>query len=219
MKKDIKIWLGAGIIGLLITGVAAWWSVAQPSESAVSTASTTQRSNSSLTTAGSATATSTTSIPTPINSQAVTPVHWVFPPPAQPTTKVVEMTPGVPVSDPSQVQAQVKVGNTVYRLVPNDNGYFGQIDIPAKQKMNVQVYEPNGQAGDNYIVQVEDGGSLLGQRFQGAQAAPLNDAQELNFQYQVSNQPGIYRVVLRSGGDVSVLNFWVGPELPVATAR
>lgn len=132
---------------------------------------------------------------------------------------MVDVVPGAQPADDKQPQAEVQVGGAIYRVTPNDSGYFGQIDVAADQKLKVKVYMPDGQPGDNYIVQLEDGGKLLGQKLPAATSVVVDDAKQIAFNYQVSNQPGIYRVVLRSGGNVKVLNFWVGPELPVSVAR
>jgi hypothetical protein len=71
----------------------------------------------------------------------------------------------------------------------------------------VKAYLPGSQPGDTYILQAEDGGFFPGQKLKGARAVNVDQAGQLGFDFQVSDQNGIYRVVLRSGGSVNVFNF------------
>ena len=104
--------------------------------------------------------------------------------------------------------ASVQVGQANYKLTPNQLGNFQQVVVGPKQKVQVQVSYPDGSAGDKVAVTVEDGGHL--NEKQMSEVASLDADHNVNFQFQTTDQAGIYRVALRGGADVKVLNFWVG---------
>jgi len=217
MRIRFNGWSAGVAMAVAVVGIVVVWTQSNPASSGKDSGSTPAKaalpSNSSLSASGQNGPSSFQ------NAQAAAPSQWVFPAPEKAGTKVVDVVPGAQPADDKQPQAEVQVGGAIYRVTPNDSGYFGQIDVAADQKLKVKVYMPDGQPGDNYIVQLEDGGKLLGQKLPAATSVVVDDAKQIAFNYQVSNQPGIYRVVLRSGGNVKVLNFWVGPELPVSVAR
>jgi len=118
---------------------------------------------------------------------------------------------GKPVSYPGRfAEASVQVGDKTYTLTPNQLGNFQRINLVAKQVVQVQVAYPQGSAGDAVSVEVEDGGHINDK--QTSEVAALDDQNNVHFQFQPTDQAGIYRIALRSGSDVKVLNFWVGQE-------
>ncbi len=110
-------------------------------------------------------------------------------------------------------RALVCVGNQLYTAYPNQIGNFQRITVPVKSHLDVSVAYPAGQPGDPIALEVEDGGQLAGKQM-GAVTA-LNDSKNLYFSFDTTEQPGIYRVVMRDGGDVKVLNVWAGAEPPM----
>jgi hypothetical protein len=121
------------------------------------------------------------------------------------------MVGGHAVEYPNQfADASVHAGNQNYLLTPNQLGNFERVNIAPKQKVAVDVSYPEGQAGDPVSVEVEDGGHL--NQNQMAEVTALDGQDSIHFQFQPTDQAGIYRIVLRSGADVKVVNFWVGQE-------
>jgi hypothetical protein len=212
MKKKITGLAGLTIMSLILVGAATWWysdKISIEERRGATGVDALHATNIVQTTSPDAIK------PTASATQSTPPApKWVFPLTSKSGTQVVDIIPGMQIVDYKQPQAEVRADNTLYRLTPNDNGYFGQVDVQANQKLAVKVYLPDGESGQNYIVQVEDGGALLGQKFPSAQVAQLNDAQQLSFNYQVSDQPGIYRVILRSGGNCRYSIFGLGRNCP-----
>ncbi|HEY5895676.1 MAG TPA: hypothetical protein VIT91_20850 [Chthoniobacterales bacterium] len=113
--------------------------------------------------------------------------------------------------------AAVSYAGRKYSLQPTQYGFFDRVLIEPSAKVPVQVTYPDGEPGEKVIVEVEDGGQLDNDSILAVQA--LDDEKRLAFVFQATDQTGIFRVTLRKGGDVKTLNFWAGPELPIAAAR
>ncbi|HEY5743350.1 MAG TPA: hypothetical protein VIS99_12505 [Terrimicrobiaceae bacterium] len=113
--------------------------------------------------------------------------------------------------------AAVSYAGRKYSLQPTQYGFFDRVLIEQSAKVPVQVTYPDGEPGEKVIVEVEDGGQLDNDSILAVQS--LDDQKRLAFVFQATDQTGIFRVTLRKGGDVKTLNFWAGPELPVAAAR
>ena len=103
--------------------------------------------------------------------------------------------------------AQINVDGESYQLTPNQIGGFQRITVSPKAKIDVSLAYPQGQPGDVVGVEVEDSGSLSGGA--SAKAMSLDKRKTLAFQFQTTEQIGIYRITLRNGADVKSLNFWV----------
>ncbi|HEY5893346.1 MAG TPA: hypothetical protein VIT91_08960 [Chthoniobacterales bacterium] len=113
--------------------------------------------------------------------------------------------------------AAVSYAGRKYSLQPTQYGFFDRVLIGPSAKVPVQVTYPDGEPGEKVIVEVEDGGQLDNNSILAVQA--LDDEKRLAFVFQATDQTGIFRITLRKGDDVKTLNFWAGPELPVAAAR
>lgn len=108
-------------------------------------------------------------------------------------------------------EAAVEVKGTVYHLMPNQLGNFQRINIEPNAKITARVSFARGEEGDPVTAEVEDGGVLGGKQM--GQVLKLDAQKTAEVQFQAKNQDGIYRVLLRQGADVKVLNFLVGkPE-------
>jgi len=130
---------------------------------------------------------------------------------AETGAKPVSRIGGHPVVYPGKfAKAEVRTGNQVFELTPNQLGNFQQIQMGPKQKVSVQVAFPEGQPGDPVAIEVKDGGQLDGKQM--AEVVALDNQDDIQFQFQTTDQSGIYRIALRSGADVKVVNFWVGPQ-------
>jgi len=122
----------------------------------------------------------------------------------------VSLIAGHPVEYPGQFAvASVRVDGKNYQLTPNQSGNFPKVFIQPKGLVHVEVAYPQGQAGDAVVLESEDGGGLDGKKT--ATVTALNNQQSVKFDFQATEQPGIYRVALRNGPDVKVLSFWAGP--------
>jgi hypothetical protein len=127
------------------------------------------------------------------------------------SSQLVSTVAGHPVAYPGEfAKASVQVDGKSYQLTPNQLGNFQRINIPAKGVVQVSVAYPQNQAGDAVAVEVVDGGQL--NKGQMSEVAELDEQKNVQFQFQATDQSGIYRIALRSGADVKVLNFWVGQE-------
>jgi hypothetical protein len=98
-------------------------------------------------------------------------------------------------------------------MTPNEIGHFPRIYLKPKQEVPVEVSFPDAQAAEPVVVQVEDGGSIDGDKV--SKGDVLDDAKKVAFKFRANADEGIYHVVLRKGADSRVLDFWVGDELPV----
>jgi hypothetical protein len=126
-------------------------------------------------------------------------------------SRPISMVGGHPVTYPGAfAQAKIRIGNQSLQLNPNQLGNFQRIDVAARAKIQVQVAYPNGQVGDPVAIEVKDGGHL--NDGQMAEVTALDSQDTVQFQFQTTDQLGIYRIALRSGSDVKVVNFWVGQQ-------
>jgi len=115
--------------------------------------------------------------------------------------------------------ATVKIGGQVYHLQPNQQGDFGHINIKANTRAAVTISYPDLAPASPLLIESEDGGTVQTTAKKGAVTATgqLDSASQIAFNFDSGEQEGIYRVTLRQGADLKQIDFWVGPELPVAT--
>jgi hypothetical protein len=98
-----------------------------------------------------------------------------------------------------------------YRLEPNQLGNFNRVaNIAPLEKVPVEMYYPDGKPGEEIVILVQDGGMLdNGNRLK---VGKLDNERKLSFGFQVTDHPGLHRVMLRRGLDSKVVPLWVGPE-------
>jgi len=98
-----------------------------------------------------------------------------------------------------------------YEVRPRQTGYFDVIsNISPEQTVSLEISYPKGRPGEKGVVIVADGGTLAeGKKVQQMQ---LNDQNNFSFDFKVAKDPGLYRVVVRKGDDLKVVQLWVGPE-------
>ncbi len=100
---------------------------------------------------------------------------------------------------------------TVIRPELNSSGHFSRIgSVQPHQKVPVQIAYPDGHAGDRIAVVAADGGVF--DNDQSVLLARLDNRKMPDFRFRVAAEPGLYRVFLRKGNDVKVLQFWVGKD-------
>lgn len=110
--------------------------------------------------------------------------------------------------------ATVTVGARTQALTPDEGGQFGRVYIEPKQTVPVTLHFAQGQADDPVAVRVEDGGRLDNEA--PGKLLKLDGERNIAFTFQANADLGIYRVVVTKNGVAQVLNFWAGPEMPVA---
>lgn len=101
--------------------------------------------------------------------------------------------------------------NRIYQLKPNQLGFFDQVsNIQPLQVVPVEVSYPQGKVGEKVILAAEDGGRFdNGKMFSSAE---LDAQKKISFNFQVSDQSGIFHVSLRKGNDIKVIQLWVGRD-------
>lgn len=108
-------------------------------------------------------------------------------------------------------QKASRIPNKIYQLKPNQLGLFDQVsNIQPLQIVPVEVSYPQGKTGEKVILAAEDGGRFdNGKMFSILQ---LDAQRKVSFNFQVSDQSGIFHVSLRKGNDIKVIQLWVGHD-------
>jgi hypothetical protein len=110
--------------------------------------------------------------------------------------------------------AKVQRVGKQYELTPNQVGGFQRIYVQPSEQIPVQVAYPEGNPGETVTIEAEDSGRVVGTKG-WVSLGRLDEQRALSFVFQVSDNLGTHRVLLRRGRDVKVLDFWVGNELPL----
>ena len=109
--------------------------------------------------------------------------------------------------------ARIEVAGQVRVVAPNARGEFPRVVVPASSVIAVSVPFAGAQLGETLPVQSEDGALLLGEAASGVAVVDGQGAVPLTL--RVAATDGLQRVTLRRGGEMRVLEFWVGAEPPV----
>jgi hypothetical protein len=110
--------------------------------------------------------------------------------------------PGPPLASAEQITFQ----NQQVVTTSSANGTFDPVTVNPLDPMNVQLQFPVTAAGIATVIQVMDGG-LLG--IDGNSAVIGQDG-TLSFPFQVSDVPGLYRVLVISNDQtIAQVQFWV----------
>jgi hypothetical protein len=155
-------------------------------------------------------------------SANVSPYSAVTAPATWPTASRGGSLPVITVPNPQPSRrvsgassARIQAGERILELTPDQSGNFPSVPVSAQARVPIQVLFANGQPGDVVAVQAEDGGQLPnGTIFQTVR---LDENRVASFVFQVTAQNGTHRVSLQHGGDLKVLDFWVGPPLGTRT--
>jgi hypothetical protein len=115
------------------------------------------------------------------------------------------------VKQSQSVKAHVSVGGEQYKLKPNELGVMPRVVVPSNGVAEVTMSYEGGKEGEKAVVQVQDGGTILESGSAG-HLVELDKEGKVHFKFQVTEQLGIYRVVVRRGSLVTQLDFWVGTE-------
>ena len=118
-------------------------------------------------------------------------------------------TRGSPAIDGQMAYATISTGKLKYKMTPNQDSCFSRIyNVQPLATVGIEINYPNGSQGDKVIVRVEDGGAL--ENGKGVLVIPLDINTKINFNFRVSDSPGLYRVTLRKGNDEKTVQLWVG---------
>jgi len=122
-------------------------------------------------------------------------------------------SPGILPQFRQAAEAHVNFGGKNYTLVPNQIGIFPRVYVQPEETILVTVAYLGVASGAGVLVQAEDGGQIV-ETGSVAHHGRLNKQGQISFTFRVTNQLGVYRVVLRQGEDIKQLDFWVGsPQL------
>lgn len=116
-----------------------------------------------------------------------------------------------------QAQASVRVNGKTITLEPNTLGIFPRVYVQPSDSIAVKVAYQDANPAEGVDVQVEDGGQIIESKSVGHHGK-LNESGVIAFTFKVTDQLGIYRVILRKGEDVKQLEFWVGDAQPLGNA-
>jgi hypothetical protein len=102
------------------------------------------------------------------------------------------------------------VDGQIYRQTVNQLGVYPLLIIKPKGQVEIHISYPGDRTGDPIAVQVQDGGHLVVDNGQSAmsEVATIDQQNSIDFQFKATEQLGVYRVALRDGASVSVVNLW-----------
>jgi hypothetical protein len=108
-------------------------------------------------------------------------------------------------------QSELKNGKVLsYQLKANELGYFNRVtNLLPEEKITIALNYPKAKAGEQLIISIEDGGDIEGKKIH---IVRLNPEKSISFIFNLAADPGLYRLLIRKGGDVKVVQLWVGRE-------
>lgn len=98
-------------------------------------------------------------------------------------------------------------------MLANAVGAYRRINVRPKEKTSVELVFPGGREGDVVIVSAMDGGRVNGKS--GGNKLALDKTGRVGFNFEVNEERGIYRLLVRRGQDSKVVEFWAGEPLPL----
>lgn len=105
----------------------------------------------------------------------------------------------------------------MYEVSPNQVGLFKQVsNIKPLEKISLELSYPSAKVGEKIVVTVLDGGKL--DNGKGVKVMNLNQLRKCPFGFSVTENMGLYRLLVRKGNDVKVVQLWVG-EKPVTAKK
>jgi hypothetical protein len=108
--------------------------------------------------------------------------------------------------------AQITFLNQQIVTVETTSGIFDPVTVSPQDGMTVQLQFPSSAAGTSVVIQVLDGG-ILGIN---GNSVTVGDDGTVSFPFQVSDVPGLYRVLaIANDQAVAQVQFWVpNPQEP-----
>jgi hypothetical protein len=108
------------------------------------------------------------------------------------------------------VQAYVVSGGKKVVMTPDQGGTYPRIFLDPLSKTQVTFEFPNGQQGEQLVATALDGGILEGSY--SSEILTLNSAGIVNLNFQLGQNPGVYRIRVEQGAEAVTLNYWAGPD-------
>lgn len=106
---------------------------------------------------------------------------------------------------------RMKVNNKDYELKANVGGYFPRItNVQPNAVIPIKILYPAGKAGEKVVVSVVDGGQL--DNGKTVKVVQLDSQKQCVFNFQTSNNLGLFRLLLYKGDDEKIVQIWVGAE-------
>ena len=109
--------------------------------------------------------------------------------------------------------ARVTRSKQALTLNPNQVGNFPTIDVRPQTPIAVAVIYTDGQVNQKVTLTALEGGTLGNGLV--TQEVTLDSLKTASFSFATGGGRGLYRVAVRKGTDVKILEFWVGEKLPV----
>jgi hypothetical protein len=119
------------------------------------------------------------------------------------------------ITDP--IAANLKIGDRHVVVRSNARGEFFRVLVGPSALIVVDLPFFGAAAGETLAIQAEDGGALVSGVEEGR--VVIAEDSRARFEFRAAAYDGLNRVTLRRGGEIRVLEFWVGPEAPVLVRR
>lgn len=100
----------------------------------------------------------------------------------------------------------------IHEVSPNQYGVFEQVsNIRRSEKVLLELSYPSAKPGEKVVVIVLDGGSL--DNGKKVKAMTINDQRKCPFAFSVTENAGLYRLLVRKENDAKVIRLWVGEDI------
>lgn len=115
-----------------------------------------------------------------------------------------------------QVICKMQVNGKKLALKANAGGYFQRIaGIEPGSTVPIELAYPDGKEGEKIVLAVLDGGRVNGDKV--VDVVKLDRDQNLSFQLHLTNNTGLFRVLITRGREEKVVQVWAGAEMPSVT--
>jgi hypothetical protein len=135
----------------------------------------------------------------------------------QPSVVAVDQAQESPAPVDESRAAHITFNGVTRTVSANERDEYHRLIVPASTNLTAVVPFAEAEPGELIPVQADDGGLIQGLPVQGN--ATVDNNHKVTIAYQVPASDGMHRVTLRRGGEIKVLEFWVGPEAPVLVRK
>ncbi len=111
--------------------------------------------------------------------------------------------------------ARVTRSKQAITLNPNQVGNFPTIDVRPQTLVGVEVIYTAGQANQAVSLTALEGGTFGNGKT--TQDLTLDSLKKASFSFAAGSGRGLYRVSVRKGADIKILEFWVGEPMTKAS--
>ena len=100
----------------------------------------------------------------------------------------------------------------IHEVSPNRLGLFKQVaNIKPSEAVLLEISYPYAKVGEKVVVTVLDGGKL--DNGKKVKLMSLDNQRKSAFGFSVSDDAGLYRLLVRKGNDTKIIRLWVGKDL------